>query len=178
MERRDRKACEKRKTAEAPACYYSGQYVQTPFYPAPYMGRWYEISRFPQWFDEGCAAATADYALQPDGTISVFNRCLNCLGREVRNIRGTAAPVNERCPAALRVEFPGAPMETPAELANYLVLGTDYESYAVVGTPGRLGLFILGRSPSMGPATYRKALEIAKTRGYDTAKLVKDYSGC
>ena len=40
-----------------------------------YAGRWYEIARFPVWFQEGCEAVTADYALRPDGLVDVLNTC-------------------------------------------------------------------------------------------------------
>jgi len=28
-----------------------------------YLGRWYEIARYPNWFQENCYAVTADYEL-------------------------------------------------------------------------------------------------------------------
>lgn len=40
---------------------------------ARYAGRWYEIARFPNSFEEGCAGVTADYTLKDDGTVGVVN---------------------------------------------------------------------------------------------------------
>jgi len=40
-----------------------------------YLGRWYEIARYPHSFEENCYAVTADYKLQDDGSIQVINRC-------------------------------------------------------------------------------------------------------
>ena len=40
-----------------------------------YQGRWYEIARFPVSFEEGCVGVTADYALNPDGSVKVTNSC-------------------------------------------------------------------------------------------------------
>ena len=40
-----------------------------------YLGRWYEIARYPNWFQENCHAVTADYDLSKDGFIRVVNRC-------------------------------------------------------------------------------------------------------
>ena len=39
-----------------------------------YLGRWYEIARYEQSFQKDCQGVTADYALRPDGRISVVNR--------------------------------------------------------------------------------------------------------
>ena len=40
-----------------------------------YMGTWYEIARYPNWFQKKCVGDTrADYSLQPDGRVQVINR--------------------------------------------------------------------------------------------------------
>ncbi len=40
-----------------------------------YQGLWYEIARFPNRFEEGCAGVTAEYSLNADGTVKVVNTC-------------------------------------------------------------------------------------------------------
>ena len=41
-----------------------------------YMGTWYEIAKFPNRFQAGCASDTrAEYTAQSDGTVRVVNRC-------------------------------------------------------------------------------------------------------
>ncbi len=40
-----------------------------------YLGTWYEIASFPQRFQKGCTATTANYTLRDDGLIRVLNRC-------------------------------------------------------------------------------------------------------
>src|SRR4051812_42478541 len=43
---------------------------------ARYVGKWYEIARLPNRFQKRCAGeVTADYTQQPNGKISVLNRC-------------------------------------------------------------------------------------------------------
>ena len=39
-----------------------------------YLGRWYEIARLDHSFERGLESVTADYILDPDGSISVTNR--------------------------------------------------------------------------------------------------------
>jgi len=38
-----------------------------------YTGKWYEIARYPNWFQSSCASSTAEYTANADGTIGVLN---------------------------------------------------------------------------------------------------------
>jgi apolipoprotein D and lipocalin family protein len=41
-----------------------------------YAGRWYEIARLPNPFQEQCAGdVAASYTLRPDGRVTVVNEC-------------------------------------------------------------------------------------------------------
>jgi len=40
-----------------------------------YLGKWYEIARYPHSFEEECYGATAFYKKKKDGTIKVINQC-------------------------------------------------------------------------------------------------------
>src|SRR5450830_839695 len=41
-----------------------------------YMGTWYEIAKYPNWFQKKCVAETkAEYRLQTGGAVQVINRC-------------------------------------------------------------------------------------------------------
>ena len=49
-------------------------------------GRWYEIAKFPNWFQRKCVADTsADYSLMPQGGLRVVNRCRLENGQMVRS---------------------------------------------------------------------------------------------
>ncbi len=49
-----------------------------------YVGRWYEIARYPNRFQKDCARdTTAEYALRPDGRLRVTNRCTKADGSAV-----------------------------------------------------------------------------------------------
>ena len=48
---------------------------QANFAPERYLGRWYEIARYPVSFQEGCTATTADYGAIDASTVSVRNTC-------------------------------------------------------------------------------------------------------
>ena len=46
----------------------------TPFDINRYQGKWYEIARLDHSFERGLSDVTANYRLQPDGSVEVINR--------------------------------------------------------------------------------------------------------
>lgn len=135
-----------------------------------YTGKWYEIARYPNWFQSGCASSAAEYTANDDGSIGVFNACLDADGGVNSTIQGTARVVDTTTNAKLKVAFPGVPFE-----GSYWIiqLGDDYE-YAVVGEPTRLTLFILSRTPTLDQETLDTILAKLPDQGYDPARLIYD----
>jgi apolipoprotein D and lipocalin family protein len=73
---------------------------------ARYLGRWYEIARYPNFFETGCVGVTADYALRDDGRIDVVNTCReDTLDGEIETIEGVARVTDDPSGAKLRVSF-------------------------------------------------------------------------
>lgn len=132
-----------------------------------YLGTWYEIARYPNRFQKGCVAVTADYSLREDGKIRVVNACRKGgLDGPVKRIEGKAWVVDRETKAKLKVQF-----FWPFRGAYWIIdLGRDYE-YAVVGHPNRKYLWILSRSPEMGPELYEAILERLPRQGYDPGLL-------
>lgn len=132
-----------------------------------YLGRWYEIARFPNWFERNCAGVTADYALKPDGKIEVVNTCRKgAPDGPVETAKGEASLVG---PGKLEVTF--VPW-LPFAKGDYWVLHIDAAySYAVVGEPSGKTGWILARSPALDPAKYDKAVSALHSMGYDTSRL-------
>lgn len=133
-----------------------------------YVGRWYEIARYPNWFQRKCAGeTTAEYSLRDDGKIEVLNRCRESNG-EIATTKGTAKIVDSATNAKLKVTF-----FWPFSGDYWILdLAPDY-SYAVVGEPSRKYLWILSRSPQMNDATYRTITDRIRFLGYDPARLLK-----
>ncbi|MEZ5893066.1 MAG: lipocalin family protein [Parvularculaceae bacterium] len=71
-----------------------------------YLGRWYEIARFPNRFEKDCEGVTADYAMRDDGLISVVNTCREGApdGKE-KAAKGRARIVDAATNAKLEVSF-------------------------------------------------------------------------
>lgn len=132
-----------------------------------YLGRWYEVARFPNQFEEDCVGVTATYSLNPDGTIKVVNRCRKgTLGGPEDVAEGTATVVDTATNAKLSVTFfwPFAGDYWVIDLAD------DY-SWALVGEPSGRYLWILARTPQIPAETRTQLVEKLTAIGYRTDAL-------
>ncbi|MGB7218540.1 MAG: lipocalin family protein [Vicinamibacterales bacterium] len=139
-----------------------------------YLGDWFEIARFPNWFQRTCTGdVRATYAKRSDGRIDVINRCRKADG--LTEARGVARVVDPRTSAKLTVRFaPAALSFLPFVWGDYWILGLagDY-SWAVVGSPDRDYLWILARTPVLDGEAYASAIAAARANGFDVQRLVK-----
>jgi len=157
------------------ACLSSGREAHSPLQALPsvdlgrYVGEWYEIARFPHWFQEGCVGSRAVYSLRDDGKIIVLNQCYEgSFTGKLRTVKGTAWVADEQTNAKLRVSF-----FWPFSGAYWIIdLGENYE-YAVVGHPDRTYLWILSRTKTMNEKVYTEILSRLNEQGYDTTRLIK-----
>lgn len=136
-----------------------------------YMGRWYEIARYPNPFERGCTHVTADYSLRPDGDVTVVNTCRDgALDRVRETATGRAWVTDPTSNAKLRVKF--APAWVPFASGRYWIIDLD-EAYttALVGEPDGGYLWVLARTPTLPETTYAAILSVAEDRGFDTAAL-------
>jgi apolipoprotein D and lipocalin family protein len=140
-----------------------------------YVGRWYEIAKFPNSFQKQCVSnTTADYRILPENTIEVVNRCKMASG-EIDLAVGEARVVDKASNAKLEVRFaPSWLSWIPWVWGDYWILELD-EAYSVVtvGTPNRDYLWILARTPTIPDAEYESRVDNATKQGFDTSRLVK-----
>ncbi len=140
-----------------------------------YLGRWYEIAKFPNRFQKKCASDTsADYSLQPDGSLRVLNQCRQQNGAMEQAI-GAARQIGAASSARLEVRFAPAWLSfLPFVWGDYWVVDLDdaYE-LAAVSEPRREYLWILSRTPTVDAARYAALLERLGTMGLDVGKLEK-----
>jgi apolipoprotein D and lipocalin family protein len=140
-----------------------------------YLGKWYEISSFPQKFQKGCTASTAVYSMRRDGDIKVLNRCnLNSPDGKLKVAVGRAWIKNKKTNAKLKVQFFLKRFKLPFFSGNYWILDLDknYES-VLVGDPSRKYLWILSRRPMLNQDRYDELVMKAADLGFNTDKLVK-----
>ena len=138
-----------------------------------YMGRWYEIAKYPNRFQKKCVGdTTAEYRLQPGGTLQVTNRCRTEGGRFDEAI-GAARQIGEPSSAKLEVRFaPSWLSFIPAVWGDYWVIDLDADyQLAAVSEPQREYLWILSRSPMVSPDVYERLLRRLREQGFDTGRL-------
>lgn len=134
-----------------------------------YMGRWFEIARYPTRFQRNCAKnAVAEYALTANGRVRIENRCTRSDGR-IDCARGNARIADKRTKTKFKVKFspfmPGA---------DYWVIDLDPDyRWAVVGEPKRRFLWILSRTPGLDETSFQGICERLRAAYYEPDRLVR-----
>jgi apolipoprotein D and lipocalin family protein len=140
-----------------------------------YMGTWYEIAKFPAWFQKKCVADTrAEYTLQSDGRVQVINRCRQESG-EMKEALGSGRQIGDATSSKLEVRFAPAWLSfLPMVWGDYWVIDVDpaYQLVAV-SEPKREYLWILSRSPKVDLAAYDALLARLSGQGFDLQRLEK-----
>jgi len=132
-----------------------------------YMGRWYEIARFPNRFEKNLVGVTADYSLNKNGRIKVVNSGYkNTLRGELKQAHGRAKIPDPEQPGRLKVAF------FLFFYGDYYILELDSDyQWVLVGSSTPEYLWILSRTPQIGPEIYNTIVKKAESRGYDITKL-------
>ncbi|MES2306983.1 MAG: lipocalin family protein [Gemmatimonadota bacterium] len=146
---------------------------------ARYAGRWYEVARFPNRFQNQCVAATtADYELLPNGEVRVTNACRKSDGT-ISRAEGKAKLARRNGPTSqLKVRFaPRILSFLPMVWGDYWVLDLTAEyTAALVGDPSRKYLWVLSRTPVLDDEVYQRLVESAKAQGFDVSRLERSPS--
>lgn len=130
-----------------------------------YLGTWYEIARLDHRFERGLSDVRADYALLPDGAISVRNSGYGAEGWEIAE--GRALPVGDPTVGHLKVSFFGP------FYGAYVIFALDQDAgWALVSGPNRDFLWLLARSPELPLGERSKALALAEAAGFEVGALL------
>jgi len=126
-----------------------------------YLGKWYEIARYPHSFEENCYAVTADYKLLDDGAVQVINRCREGgLDGKLKEAAGKAYFVDSKTNAKLEVTF------FWPFYGDYWIIDLDENyQYAVVSEPDRQPLDIEPDAHD-GPLAVRSAHRKTQEEGF------------
>jgi apolipoprotein D and lipocalin family protein len=134
-----------------------------------YMGTWYEVAKYPNWFQKRCIANTsATYAVQSNGMLQVLNRCQKEDG-SMSEALGAAKQVGDANSPKLEVRFAPAWLSfLPFVWGNYWVIDLDPQyQLAAVSEPSRKYLWILSRSKTVEPKAYEALLQRLKQKGFN-----------
>lgn len=141
-----------------------------------YMGKWYEIARLSNSFQNMCESnVSATYTQTDNGKLKVVNACKKPDG-SLTSVEGEARLASgSQTNSKLQVRFAPAWLGwLPFVWGDYWVidLAPDY-SYAVIGEPKREYLWLLSRTPTIDAALYEKILAGAAAKGFDVTKVRK-----
>lgn len=132
-----------------------------------YLGKWYEIARFDYRFERNLDHVTAEYSINKDGSIKVFNKGFNTQKQKWVSAEGKAKFVNTETEARLKVSFFGP------FYAGYNVVDIDPEyQHALVYGSSTQYIWILSRTKTIDETTKKRFLEKAKKDGYDVSQLI------
>ena len=138
-----------------------------------YLGTWYEIAKFPNWFQKKCVSNTkAVYSAKPDGNLRVLNSCKTAAG-ETSEAEGLARQIGSKDSPKLEVRFaPEWLSFLPLVWGDYWVIDLDPQyQLAAVSDPRREYLWVLSRTPQPDPKAYTDLLQRLKQQQFDIQKL-------
>jgi len=128
-----------------------------------YLGTWYEIARFDNWFERDMTHTKARYEMCKDGHIGITNTGL----KKGKAKTSTAIAKKTATPGLLRVSF------FRPFYGDYRILWLDDDyRHALVGGDDADYLWILSREPKISAEMREILLAAAKRHGYDTTRLI------
>ena len=138
-----------------------------------YLGTWYEIAKFPNWFQKKCVSNTkAVYTAKSDSNLRVLNSCRTTSG-ETSEAEGLARQIGPKDSPKLEVRFaPEWLSFLPMVWGDYWVIDLDSQyQVAAVSDPRREYLWVLSRTPQLDPKVYDDLLQRLKQQQFDIQKL-------
>jgi apolipoprotein D and lipocalin family protein len=144
-----------------------GAVAVKPFFKEKYLGKWYEIARLDFKFERDLNNTTAEYSLNDNGTIKVYNRGYNTKKEVWDQATGKAKFAGDENTAMLKVSFFGP------FYSGYNVIAIDDEyKYALISGNSLKYLWILSRETSIPDEIKEKYLKLAKGIGFNTTELL------
>lgn len=134
-----------------------------------YMGKWYEIARLPNFFENGMSRISTEYLLTPDNSITVVNSGIE--DGQNKNITGTARLATDVENGELEVSFFG-----PFYNAYRIIkLPQDYR-YSVVCGASPDYLWILSRTPELSAEDRQEILDFLTHHQFPVEDLIWEES--
>ncbi len=139
-----------------------------------YQGKWYEIARLPNSFEEGLRCITATYSINDEGMLLLTNRGISRDNPDdIKTLTGRAWIPDPERPENIKVQFIW-PVVT-----DYWLVHIDREKgYAIIGTPSRKLLWFLSRDESIPETDMAELIKIAGKNEFKTDGLVFVEHGC
>jgi len=128
-----------------------------------FAGEWYLLAAIPQPYESNCSYQKAIYKVNGD-ILDITNICYDFYWNEINRVTGTFTPVYK---SAGIVNIDGTPKN---DKINFIVLETDYKTYAIIGSPNRKSGYLLIRNPKMNIRFQQGFMTNMRNRGFPDIK--------
>ncbi|KAL3859359.1 hypothetical protein ACJMK2_009584 [Sinanodonta woodiana] len=155
--------------------------TQTNFDLNKYVGVWHEIFKFYTSFESNQKCIQANYTLEPNGHVRVWNTALNTQDDKPVSAIGDGYAPDPNDTARLEVRF-----SEFAPYANYWIIDTDYENYTLVySCKDFLGVekfefaWILSRTHNLATKDKDRLFEVLEKSGIKSSNfMMTDQTNC
>ncbi|MCH2089187.1 MULTISPECIES: lipocalin family protein [unclassified Pseudoalteromonas] len=133
-----------------------------------YTGTWYEIARLDHSFERGLEGITAEYSINPDGSVKVINKGYSAEDKEWQQAEGKAKFAEQQNIGHLEVSFFGP------FYSSYVVFELDKQNYQYAYITGynKEYLWFLSRTPTVTKQQMQDFINTAKEYGFKTDELI------
>jgi apolipoprotein D and lipocalin family protein len=136
-----------------------------------FLGKWYEIARFPFYYEKGCYGVTSEYSKKEKGTIEIQNTCFqNSMNGEKKVYTGEVEIIEPGKLSVSFVQFPILKFLTQEEF--WILHVNEQKNTAVIGNPKGTRGWILSKTKQIKKTNLKTALEVLKNNGYDTSQII------
>ncbi|MCE1274549.1 MAG: lipocalin family protein [Chlorobiales bacterium] len=134
-----------------------------------YLGTWYEVARLDNWYEWGLEKVTATYSMRRDGLLRISSSGYDPAQKRWKTVVGTAKFAGDPAVGVLKGSFWGPFSST------YTIFALDHSRYswAMVAGNDHSYLWVLSRTPQIDPSLLSKLLIEAKSKGFDTLKVIR-----
>lgn len=134
-----------------------------------YLGKWYEIARFPHRFEKDLVNVTATYELAKPGKVRVINEGYKFSPEGKHSIaKGWAKFAGDPSVGHLRVSF------FRPFYGDYIIVSLDDNyQHALILSSSLNYMWILARNSQIDESVYDSLVKKAASLGLDTTKLIK-----
>ena len=133
-----------------------------------YQGKWYEIARLPNSFEDGLICITMTYTYQDDGVMTLASNAKSKNNpNDTKSFTAKAWIPDENEPQKIKIQF-----VWPVTFDFILIHIDEEKGYAIIGSPNKKQLWILSRQPMISENDMSELKSILVKNQYNIDRLV------
>ena len=133
-----------------------------------YQGKWYEVARLPNSFEEGLICTTMTYTYQDDGIMTVTSSGKNKNNpNDSKSFTAKAWIPDENEPQKIKMQF-----VWPVAFDFILIHIDEEKGYAIIASPNKKYLWMLSRQPMINESDIFELKSISEKNQYNIDNLV------